>query len=73
MNLNTSLLRAISLFPDREAVSDDKRKLTYRELGQRVGSLVEFFNSLGLKKGDVVAIMRPIGDIEYEILDIFVP
>ena len=28
---------------------------------------------IGCKKGDVVAIMRPAGDIEYEILDIFVP
>ena len=28
---------------------------------------------IGCKKGDVIAIMRPAGDIEYEILDIFVP
>ena len=28
---------------------------------------------IGCKKGDIVAIMRPAGDIEYEILDIFVP
>ena len=28
---------------------------------------------IGSKKGDIVAIIRPIGDIEYEILDIFVP
>lgn len=68
MNLNTSLLRAVSLFPDREAVSDDKRKLTYHELGQRVGSLDEFFNSLGLKKGDVVACLAPNC---YEYLELY--
>ncbi|OUU25622.1 MAG: hypothetical protein CBB97_09415 [Candidatus Endolissoclinum sp. TMED37] len=28
---------------------------------------------IGSKKRDIVAIMRPAGDIEYEILDIFVP
>jgi len=28
---------------------------------------------IGCKKGDIIAIMRPAGDIEYEILDIFVP
>ena len=28
---------------------------------------------IGSKKGDIVGIIRPVGDIEYEILDIFVP
>jgi transcription elongation GreA/GreB family factor len=28
---------------------------------------------IGSKKRDIVAIMRPAGDIEYEVLDIFVP
>lgn len=68
MNLNTSLLRAVSLFPEREAVSEGKMKLTYKELGQRVGSLVEFFKSQGLNRGDVVACLAPNC---YEYLELY--
>lgn len=59
MNLNTSLLKAVSQFPDRVAVSDGMKRLTYEELGKRVGALVEVFDSLGLAAGDVVACLAP--------------
>ncbi|HMP54020.1 MAG TPA: AMP-binding protein, partial [Candidatus Melainabacteria bacterium] len=59
MNLNTSLLKAVSQFPDRVAVSDGMKRLTYEELGKRVGALVEVFDSLGLEAGDVVACLAP--------------
>ena len=59
MNLNTSLLRAVSLFPDKEAVVDGQKKHTYKELAQRVAALCEVFKELGLKPGDVVACLAP--------------
>lgn len=59
MNLNTSLLRAITLFPDNVAVLDRQKQITYKELGERVGSLCLSLNELGLEKGDVVACLAP--------------
>ena len=59
MNLNTSLLRAVSLFPDNIAIVDKQKQINYQELGQRVGALCTALKDLGLKKGDVVACLSP--------------
>lgn len=59
MNLNISLLRAISLFPEKIALTDGKKAITYEELGRRVGALCEVFNSLDIKSGDVIACLAP--------------
>lgn len=59
MNLAISLRRAIELWPDREACVDGMKRLTWRDLGQRVAALTHAFRNLGLTKGSVVACMAP--------------
>lgn len=44
------------LFADKLAVVDGERRFTYKELDNRVRSLVSVFKSRGLKKGDRVAL-----------------
>ncbi|MFP1677318.1 fatty acid--CoA ligase [Alloalcanivorax sp. C16-2] len=43
--------------PDQEIVYADQRRLTYRELGQRVHRLAGALASQGVKPGDTVAVM----------------
>jgi len=59
MNLNQSLLRAVSLWPDREAVADGQLKLTYSELGDRVASLCAGLKTAGVLPSDVVGVISP--------------
>jgi len=49
------LVAAIARFPDRNAFVSEDAVITYRELGQWVSKLAQFFDSLGLKPGDTVA------------------
>lgn len=59
MNLWLSLNKALTLFPEREALVDGNRRFTYRQFGERVASLLQFLRSAGLKKGSVAAISCP--------------
>ncbi|MBX9569734.1 MAG: long-chain-fatty-acid--CoA ligase [Candidatus Obscuribacterales bacterium] len=59
MNLWLSLNKALTLFPEREALVDGPRRFTYRQFGERVASLLQFLRSIGLKKGSVAAISCP--------------
>lgn len=40
--------------PDKLAVTDDERSLTFRELTDRSSAYAAFFHSKGLKKGNVI-------------------
>lgn len=53
------LTRGAEIHPDRIAVSDllNKKRLTYRELDQRVSALARAMISQGIGKGDLVAMM----------------
>jgi acyl-CoA synthetase (AMP-forming)/AMP-acid ligase II len=57
MHLNQSLLRAIAIWPEREAIADGQKKMNYEELGKRVAALIGALKEAGIKKGDVVACM----------------
>lgn len=51
------LSRAVSFFPNRPALVDGDTRLTYRDLGARVNRLANALLSLGLERGDRVAIL----------------
>jgi fatty-acyl-CoA synthase len=55
--VGATLITAIKRFADRPAIADTQTRWTYRELGQAAGRLVALFRSLGLKKGDGVALL----------------
>ncbi len=57
MHLNQSLLRAVSLFPTKEAIADGQKKITYEELGKRIAALIAALKDAGVEKGDVIAVM----------------
>jgi fatty-acyl-CoA synthase len=50
--LNTPLIYS----PDREIVYDDRNRYTYRTLNERINRLASGLESLGVKKGDIVAV-----------------
>src|SRR6516225_1729912 len=43
--------------PEQEIVSADKRRMTYRELGERVGRLASSLAGLGVRPGNTVGVM----------------
>jgi len=45
-------------FPDKLAVTDDKRALTFRELAERSRGYAAYLLSRGLKKGDTIVIQQ---------------
>jgi acyl-CoA synthetase (AMP-forming)/AMP-acid ligase II len=59
MNLWLSLNKALSLYGDREALVDGKKRFTYRQFGRRVANLIKALTDIGLKKGDVIGITAP--------------
>lgn len=59
MNLWLSLNKALSIWPEREALVDGNKRFIYKEFGQRVANLASSLKSLGLTKGNVVAIASP--------------
>jgi len=53
------LTRTATRFPDRVALVYEGTSLTYRELDTLVNRFASFLCSLGIKKGDVIAILLP--------------
>ena len=58
-NLHLSLTKALTLWSDREAVVDGEKRLTYAELGKRIGRLAHFLLDTGMDRDSVVAILAP--------------
>ena len=58
MSLTEILLRALSLWPDEPAVLCGPETLTYRDVADRVGRLAAVLASLGIEKGDRVAVLH---------------
>lgn len=56
MNLWLSLSKALSIWPEREAVVDGAKRFTYKQFGDRVANLTRALGELGLRKGSVAAI-----------------
>jgi len=48
---------ALAVNPEQEIVYRDRKRLTYRKLRERVGSLATVLAGLGVKPGDTVAVM----------------
>lgn len=57
MNWSYVLQRNTESFPNKEAVVFGERRLTYRELQERVDAFAHGLRELGIKRGDVVAIL----------------
>lgn len=57
MNWSYVLERNAEAFPDKEAILFRDRRLTYSELEKRVDALAYGLQNLGIKQGDVVAIL----------------
>src|SRR5262245_51603080 len=51
------LERTLHVFPEKVGVVDGDRRITYRELGQRVYRLASALRARGIEKGDRVALL----------------
>jgi fatty-acyl-CoA synthase len=58
LNINFILEKALSLYPENEAVVCGEHRFTYRQFGVRLYGLANFLNSTGVRRGDRVAILH---------------
>lgn len=49
------IVTAIARYPDRVAFCSDEATITYKQLGERISRVAHYFDSVGLRAGDVVA------------------
>ncbi len=68
MNLTQGLRRSMSLWPQREAVVFRDRRRTFEEFGARVAQFAAGLQSIGLKRGDRVAMLGSNSDRYLEYL-----
>jgi acyl-CoA synthetase (AMP-forming)/AMP-acid ligase II len=68
MNIGTLLTRHAHYRPHHVAVMCGDQRLTFRELNQRVNRLAHALTTLGLRKGDKLAVILPNC---LELLDIY--
>ena len=59
--------RAARNYPDKEAVIDSRSRLTWKEVGQRIGQIARGLLDLGLKRDDIVA-TQLVNCVEYFLL-----
>ena len=59
LTMGDILDRTADAFPNKEALVDDKVRLTYSELHKRVGRLAVGLMNLGIEKGDTVLLQLP--------------
>ena len=57
--VNDFLRRAAKLYPDKIAIIDGQRRITYREFQARANQLAHALVALGIEKGDRVCILSP--------------
>ncbi len=57
--VNDFLRRAAKLYPDKTAIVDGARRLTYRQFQARANQLAHALVDLGIEKGDRVCILSP--------------
>lgn len=58
MNIPFILEKAVSLYAQKEAIVSRGRRFTYGEFARRVYKLANFLRSVGIKKGECVAILH---------------
>ena len=59
MTLGDALNKTADVFPEKEAIVDDRVRLTYRELQARVDRLGVGLMKLGIERGDTVLLQLP--------------
>ncbi|MGQ9646944.1 MAG: class I adenylate-forming enzyme family protein [Thermodesulfobacteriota bacterium] len=59
MNLAENLERSVLYFPDRKAIIDEKRQTSYLEFNQESNRVATALISLGVQRGDHVALCAP--------------
>ncbi|GAB3026903.1 acyl-CoA synthetase [Nocardioides flavus (ex Wang et al. 2016)] len=57
VNVGDSLTRSASRYPDKEAVVDGDRRLTYRQFDEQVNTLANGLIARGYARGDALALM----------------
>lgn len=68
MNLYLTLNKAITLWPQKEAIVDGDKRFTYEQFAQRVSAVANFLVDSGYQKGSVVAVLCPNG---HELMEIY--
>ena len=59
MKLTEPLMKAVKLFPKKEAIACEGRRWTYQEFFERTNGLSRFLKRLGIRKNDKVAVLHP--------------
>ncbi len=57
MNIWMTLQKALDLYPEKIGVIDGDRSFTYRQIGERVCALAEFFKNRGIAAKDCISIL----------------
>jgi len=68
MNLVETLRTRAEATPERPAIIEKKRQITYGELWQRVQGGAQQFKETGLRKGEAILIIHPVSIKLYEVL-----
>lgn len=58
MNIPFILEKALSLYPEKEAVVCGEKRFTYQQFADRIFRLADFLKTMGIRKGDCVAILH---------------
>jgi long-chain acyl-CoA synthetase len=59
MNLAVNLERAAFFFPDRPAISEDGKEMTYARLNERANRVATALLKMGVKQGDFIGLYAP--------------
>lgn len=58
MDIWTTLVKAMDLYPEKIAVVDGERSLTYLQIGEHAGALARFLSAHGIQSGDCISILE---------------
>jgi long-chain acyl-CoA synthetase len=59
MNLATNLERSALFFPDRPAISETGREMTYSQLNKKANQVATALLKMGVKPGDFIGLCAP--------------